>query len=110
MTKDDVIRMAREAGIVMSLVRPCHPRKGASMTRDDIITAASKAGFETKRDMIWVDTWEITPTLTRFAALVAAQERERLARLAESQEDDAGYYSLSAAEIRAGRIGAEGKV
>jgi hypothetical protein len=48
------------------------------MTRDDIIEAASKAGFETKRDMIWVDGWEITPTLTRFAALVAAAERERI--------------------------------
>jgi len=46
------------------------------MTRDDIIEAASKAGFETKRDMIWVDQWEITPALTRFAALVAAAERE----------------------------------
>jgi hypothetical protein len=48
------------------------------MTRDDIIEVASKAGFETKRDMIWVDQWEITPTLTRFAALVAAAERERI--------------------------------
>jgi len=48
------------------------------MTRDDIIEAASKAGFETKRDMIWVDGWEITPTLTRFAALVAAAERNRM--------------------------------
>jgi hypothetical protein len=47
-------------------------------SRDDIIEAASKAGFETKRDMIWVDQWEITPTLTRFAALVAAAERERI--------------------------------
>jgi hypothetical protein len=37
---------------------------------------------------------------------VEQAERERLARLAESQEDDAGYHSLSAAEIRAGRIGA----
>ena len=45
------------------------------MTRDDIITAASKAGFETWRDMIWVDTWEITPTLARFAALVRAGAR-----------------------------------
>jgi hypothetical protein len=48
------------------------------VTRDDIIAAASKAGFETKRDMIWVDKWEITPTLTRFAALVAAAEREAI--------------------------------
>jgi hypothetical protein len=43
---------------------------------EDIITAASKAGFETKRDTIWVDTWEITPTLARFAALIRADERE----------------------------------
>jgi hypothetical protein len=55
------------------------------MTRDDIITAASKAGFETKRDMIWVDTWEITPTLARFAALVAAQEREACAALCDAR-------------------------
>ena len=48
------------------------------LSRDDIIEAASKAGFETKRDMIWVDGWEITPTLTRFAALVAAAERNRM--------------------------------
>ena len=56
------------------------------MTRDDIIEAASKAGFETKRDMIWVDQWEITPTLTRFAALVAAAEREACAVIAEAYE------------------------
>jgi len=48
------------------------------MTRDDIIEAASKAGFETKRDMVFVDMREITPTLTRFAALVAAAERDRM--------------------------------
>ncbi len=35
-----------------------------------------------------------------------AAERERLASLAESNEDSAGFRSLSAAEIRAGRIGA----
>ena len=46
---------------------------------EDIITAASKAGFETKRDMIWVDIWEIT----RFAALVRADEREACAKVAE---------------------------
>ena len=38
------------------------------------------------------------------AAVVA--ERERLARLAETNEDSAGFHSLSAAEIRAGRVGA----
>ena len=53
------------------------------LSRDDIIEAASKAGFETKRDMIWVDGWEITPTLTRFAALVAAAEREACAKVCD---------------------------
>ena len=33
-------------------------------------------------------------------------EIERLARLAETNEDSAGFHSLSAAEIRAGRVGA----
>jgi hypothetical protein len=69
------------------------------MTRDDIIEAASKAGFETKRDMIWVDGWEITPTLTRFAALVAAAEREACARLVE--RDDSMRWSGAADAIRA---------
>jgi hypothetical protein len=56
---------------------------------EDIITAASKAGFETKRDMIWVDTWEITPTLARFAALVRADEREACAKVCDDQHDKA---------------------
>jgi hypothetical protein len=36
--------------------------------------------------MIWVDGWEITPTLTRFAALVAAAEREACAKARAEQE------------------------
>jgi hypothetical protein len=71
------------------------------MTRDEIIEAASKAGFETKRDMIWVDGWEITPTLTRFAALVAAAEREACARVCAEYDDDGG-----AGEAWAGRFAA----
>jgi hypothetical protein len=59
------------------------------MTRDEIITAASKAGFATKSDMIWVGIWEITPTLTRFAALVAAAEREACAQVCEGHYDTA---------------------
>ena len=67
------------------------------MTRDDIIEAASKAGFETKRDMIWVDQWEITPALTRFAALVAAAERQACAEVC----DEYGQAKYAAAAIRA---------
>jgi hypothetical protein len=69
------------------------------MTRDDIIEAARKAGFETKRDMIWVDQWEITPTLTRFAALVAAAEREGCA-IAGGAAADAGLDVAAAIRAR----------
>jgi hypothetical protein len=83
MTRDDIIRMAREAGI--KLPDGAFPERGSFAL----------------------------PELLELARLSysagAAAERERLARLAESQEDDAGYHSLSAAEIRAGRIGAEGR-
>jgi hypothetical protein len=71
------------------------------LSRDDIIEAASKAGFETKRDMIWVDQWEITPTLTRFATLVAAAEREACARLVEPSDEhrrDASWAYLGGEE------------
>jgi hypothetical protein len=72
------------------------------MTRDDIIEAASKAGFETKRDMIWVDGWEITPTLTRFAALVAAAEMEACAKVADEADKYNRHISREiAAAIRA---------
>jgi hypothetical protein len=73
------------------------------LSRDEIIEAASKAGFETKRDMIWVDGWEITSTLTRFAALVAAAEREACAKLCEDSINLEPYPTLTkmAAAIRA---------
>jgi hypothetical protein len=70
------------------------------MTRDDIIEAASKAGFN------WP---EIHPTtieerLERFAALVAAAEREACAKLAASKAsvgDASNYPTYIAAAIRA---------
>jgi hypothetical protein len=46
------------------------------MTRDEVAKMASMAGFETKGGMVWVDQWEVTRTMERFAALVAAAERE----------------------------------
>ena len=42
----------------------------------DTIDMAREAGFETKRDMVFVDATEITPTLKAFEALVRADERE----------------------------------
>jgi hypothetical protein len=81
-------------------VRRRHPSKGEEVNRDDIITAASKAGFETKRDMIWVDQWEISPPLARFAALVAAHALANIdpSKLMSYQE---GYEAGRTAEREA---------
>jgi len=49
------------------------------MTRDDIIEAASKAGFNWPE----IHTTTIEERLERFAALVAAAERKRLCDAAE---------------------------
>jgi hypothetical protein len=68
------------------------------MNREDITRMAREAGFETKRDMVLVDACEITPTLARFAAFVAAAEREECLKLAtEPGRNKAGV----AAAIRA---------
>jgi hypothetical protein len=70
------------------------------MEREQIIRMAREQGLpETEVEGVFMVN---SDDLGRMLAA----ERERLARLAESQEDDAGYHSLSAAEIRAGRIGA----
>jgi hypothetical protein len=58
MTKDDVIRMAREAGYFLYDLTETHGKKTVE-TDDD-------------------DEWEV---LARFAALVAAAERERACRI-----------------------------
>jgi hypothetical protein len=57
------------------------------MTRDDIIRLAREAGFEVNFD-IWavsVDGIHINKHLERFAALVAAAEREACAKIADGQ-------------------------
>jgi hypothetical protein len=43
----------------------------------DTIELAREAGFETKRDMVFVDATEITPTLKAFEALVRADQDEK---------------------------------
>jgi hypothetical protein len=54
------------------------------MTRDEVTKLASMAGFETRRGMVWVDQWMVSRTMERFAAFVAAAEREACAKVAES--------------------------
>ena len=53
----------------------------ADMTQEDIIRMAREAGFSTHHEMIWIDTWEVNPYMQRFAALVAAAEREKSLQL-----------------------------
>ena len=62
-----------------------YPRKGeAEMTREEIVRLAREAGFSV--------TWpETEPNFERFAALVAAAEREACAKL----ETEAGVYTRS---------------
>ena len=53
------------------------------MTRDDINRMAREAGFE---HIAEADYWH--PLFERFAALVAAAEREACARVCEDKADD----------------------
>ena len=59
----------------------CKPQTGVSMNREDIIRMAREAGLRLdKHNGGFVDQSE----LLRFAALVAAAEREACAKLAEA--------------------------
>jgi hypothetical protein len=77
------------------------------MTRDDIIRLAVEAKLVCHWDggcaSAWVEGHDLTPYLERFAALVAAAEREACAKVCEEldawNEDDPG--SSAAAAIRA---------
>jgi hypothetical protein len=62
------------------------------MTRDDIMRMAQEAGFMTL--CINEDTW--IPYLSRFAALVAAAEREECAKVCDAR--DAAYCAFSIRE------------
>ncbi len=71
------------------------------MTRDDIIRMAREAGamFE---HMSWVER-DLFPVFARFAALVAAAEREACAKVCEEYDDGrhANRADLCADAIRA---------
>lgn len=72
-----------------------NPRKGAGMTREEIIRLAREAGFD--------DFFTKDLSLERFAALVAAAEREACAVLVETVRGENPDLSelYIAAEIRA---------
>jgi len=72
------------------------------MTRDDIIRMAREAGFEVNFD-IWavsVDGVHINKELQRFAAIVAAAEREACAKVCDEVGDrDSGSHAWDAAAV-----------
>ena len=83
------------------------------MTRDDIIRMAREAGFRAGHIELYgsdpmpfvapCSATDCMPELVRFAAIVAAAERERLAQHCESPKRTAeGWWSLTAEEIRKG--------
>jgi hypothetical protein len=76
------------------------------MTRDDIIRLALEACDKDKVDPYQNDFWAITQEeLERFAALVAAAERERLAMVFDKEEDRPYYGRHVAQKLR--KLGAK---
>ena len=53
------------------------------MKRDDIINMALEAGFSKDNSGLYNTSDDMTPSLKRFAALVAAAEREACAKVCE---------------------------
>ena len=77
------------------------------MTRDDIIKMAREAGAMFDH-MTWVER-DLAPVFERFAALVAAHEREACAKLCEErQEVFQKYYTKGLAAMCAEAIRARG--
>ena len=64
------------------------------MTRDDVIRLAREAGLQTDTSGVWVDDGYIENQLTRFAQAVAAIEREACAKVCEAQEDDLREWDI----------------
>ncbi len=75
------------------------------MTRDDISRMAEAAGFPARR--AFSDLSDLYPRLERFAALVAAAEREACAKVCEPQEthdDPLTAWKIAAAIRERGEI------
>ena len=76
MTSDDIIRMAREAGLGTLL---CHN--------------------SVEGDRVWIESADWHDELERFAALVAAAEREACAELCEEMQDRENPYERNVAVL-----------
>ena len=81
---------------------------GQAMTREDIIKLAREAGFQVllPRDHVdgtggvYVEDDDIAEMLERFAALVAAAEREECAKVCEAVPSSVGWYFAKAVRAR----------
>lgn len=65
------------------------------MTRDDVLRMAREAGM-----VVVDDKYSLFPFLERFAALVAAAERERAAQICDAEASIEGIAQRCAAAIR----------
>ncbi len=73
------------------------------MNREDIIKLAREAGFEVYETDVWITDGWWTEELEHFAALVAAHEREACAKVVEDYcgaWDDEGYALAAAIRAR----------
>ncbi len=71
------------------------------MTRDDIIRMARESGFEVDSDDVWITDGFWVEELERFAKLVAAAEREACADIAENWRCNGMPRTVLADQIRA---------
>ena len=80
------------------------------MNREDIIRMAWEAGFI--EGMSWgYEVWEANPaSLERFAALVAAHEREACAKVVESRKMGASELMDAVRDMEAAAIRKRGEV
>jgi hypothetical protein len=69
------------------------------MNRDDIIRMAREAGFSTDHDDVWITDGFWLKELERFAALVAAAEREAAISKIESETCHAEINNLRLAPL-----------
>ena len=72
------------------------------MTDEQMQELVKESGLDWHRGYMPLFDGDPTNRYTALIEAVVAAERERLAKLAEQDEDNAGFHSLSASEIRAG--------
>ena len=74
-----------------------------AMTKEDILRMAREAGFDTYNESIyvWARQETITKELTAFAALAAAAEREKCAEICDNSAKWSELAYALAAAIRA---------